>query len=240
MQALVDLIEKYRPGFAATVAPAPDEEIDLLEMYAAPLPGAYRRFLETMGGSMGDLKIDEATFKPMSLWNAYDQFEWLRRERFVLFAMDLGLGAWDYYLDREAPRAQDDALVVRMRLDEDFDPTQRMLVSAGLEEFLFYKSFAAVRLSMFEHTVRLRQPEDSARTGHCTPEAACALAEAQGFRRLPPATRCALYERGDAALLLYQHPFLPAFYFQVACDDTKEIHRIAEGFRRELGAVDQK
>jgi hypothetical protein len=240
MHALVNLIERYQPGFAATVVPADEEEIDIIEAYAGPLPGAYRRFLQTMGGGMGAFQVDEATFKPMSIWNAYDQMKWLRRERFVLFAMDRGLAAWDYYLDRAAPYDKDDLMVVRMRLDPDFDPEQRMLVCSGLEEYLCYKAFAVVRLSVLPHLIHLRMREPPHARDQCTPEHVCALAEKLGFSRVSPARRCALYERGDAAILLYQDPVRPLFSFRVASDNEKEVRRLAERFQQDVGVVEQQ
>jgi len=53
MKAFVEFIEKYRPGFSQEIAPADEIKIEVLEDYAGPLPGAYRRFLEIMGESLG-------------------------------------------------------------------------------------------------------------------------------------------------------------------------------------------
>lgn len=235
MRALVNLIEKYRPGFTASVVPAAEEEIELIEEFVRPLPGSYRRFLETMGGGMGGFRVNEATFAPMDIWAAYKAMKWLRRDRFVLVAMDEGLGAWDYYLDRESPHGKDDFMMVRMRLEEEFDPVNRMISFAGLEEMLYYKAYATIRLPLLANLVRLGQPDDPQPGRSCRPEDACALAEELGFKRIPPATRCALYERGDAAILLFQDPIKPLFSFDLACDDGRELERMADIFRRRAG-----
>lgn len=62
-----------------------------------------------------------------------------------------------------------------------------------------------------------------------------ALVEEKGFKRIPPAERCALYERGDAGLLLYQHPTEPSFSFSLGCEDPAEMERLARAFEARTG-----
>ncbi len=239
MRALVELIDKYRPGFAATVVPAEEEEVELLDERVGPLPGAYQRFLRTMGSSMGDFQVDEASFTADGVLSTYRAMKWLKRDRYLLVAIDDSLTSdWDYFLDRNFPHARDDARVVRIRQDPSFDPDQHMLCYAGLEEFLYYKAYATVRLPLLAYKVRLTQDDDRAQS--CRADVTCALAEELKFKRIPPATRCALYERGDAALLLYQHPVGPGFSFELAGDDAREVARLAEIFRSRAGVIDAR
>lgn len=62
-----------------------------------------------------------------------------------------------------------------------------------------------------------------------------ATAEAKGFQRLPPARHCALYERGDAALLRYRHPTHPTFSFSLGGEDPAELERLARDFEKRTG-----
>lgn len=83
MKALVEFIEQYRPGFSQEVVPADEIDIALLEKHAGPLPGAYRRFLPTMGASMGDLELAEADFAIDGNIGTYLAMRWLRHGRLV-------------------------------------------------------------------------------------------------------------------------------------------------------------
>jgi hypothetical protein len=237
MQMLVELIEKYRTGFSRSIAPASEESIEILEEIAGPLPGAYRRFLLTMGESMGDFEADEAVFTIESIWAAYHAMDWLRRDRYLLVALDDSLAVWDYYFDRDTSYGHDDCMLVRMRQDPDFDPNNRLLFHAGLEEYLYYQAYHSIRLPLLAHKVHLVQPADPHLAEHCIPQTVCALADELRFKRIPPADRCALYERGDAALLLYQHPCKPLFSFDLACHDPQELGRLTEIFQRRTGVV---
>jgi hypothetical protein len=120
MRALVEFIEQYRPGFSQEVVPADEIDIARLEKHAGPLPGAYRRFLRTMGASMGGLELAEANFSIRGKIGTYLVMDWLRRERYLRVAQDEGLAAWDYFLDRSRPHGADDCMLVRMPLDERF------------------------------------------------------------------------------------------------------------------------
>jgi len=241
VRALVELIEKYRPGFAATVVPAEEEEVELLDERVGPLPGAYQRFLHTMGSSMGDFHIDEGSFSADAILSTYGAMEWLVRNRYLLVGVDGSLTSdWDYFLDRNFLHARDDARVVRIRQDPACDPDGHMLCHAGLEEMLYYEAYATIRLPLLAYKVGLRRPRNEARAQNCRAEVACALAEELKFKRVPPATRCALYERGDAAILLYQHPVEPAFSLEIAGDDAREVARLAEIFRSRAGVIDAR
>jgi len=241
MRALVELIEKYRPGYADTIVPAEDEEIEILDQRFGPLPGAYQRFLRTMGSSMGEFQVDEASFDVDGVLSTYRALRWLKRDRYLLVANDDSLTSdWDYFLDRTVPHARDDARVVRIRQDPDFDPDKHMLCFAGLEEMLYYNAYATIRLPLLAYKIGLTRPSNEDRARNCRVEVACALAEELKFKRIPPATRCALYERGDAAILLYQHVVGPGFSFQLAGDDAREVERLADIFRSRVGVIDAR
>lgn len=233
MDDLIALMERYRPGVGATLRPTPEADIARITALAGPLPGAYLRFLQTMGASTGDLEIDRgnAALSSTNIWYVHESKTWLRGSRYLYIGQDNDLSAYDYFLDRKAPHADDDCGVVRMPLQYDVEEHDVRRVHAGLEEMLYYEAFYQLRLSQFAHQRgfdQLHRGPEPARWQ--SPALIFSLAEDLGFRRIPPATRSALYERGDAALLLYQTPDVPAFSFIVAADDASEMGRMTEAF----------
>jgi hypothetical protein len=235
MKALVEFIEKYRPGFSEEIVPADEFDIALLEEDAGPLPGAYRRFLQTMGTSMGDLELAEAGFAIDGKILTYQVKTWLRHGRYIFVAGDKGLAGWDYFLDRSKPYGADDCMLVRMPLEENFPPEDTRPVHAGLEEFLYYEAFKALRMPLLPYQRDFSSPVDPDAAVRYRSDIVFALAEEKGFKRIPPAERCALYERGDAALLLYQHPIAPAFSFSLGCEEPAEMERLARDFEARTG-----
>ena len=122
MKALVEFIEKYRPGFSKEIVPADELDIAVLERLAGPLPGAYRRFLQTMGESMGDFELADAYFSIQGEISVYLAMDWLQRGRYIYLAQDEGPVGWDYFLDRLSPHGADDCMLVRRLLSENYPP----------------------------------------------------------------------------------------------------------------------
>ncbi|OJH39733.1 hypothetical protein BON30_16410 [Cystobacter ferrugineus] len=122
-----------------------------------------------------------------------------------------------------------------MPLDEDFPPVASHPKHAGLEEFLYYEAFKELRLPLLPYRRDFSSPEDPGVAVRYRSDLVSALAEEKGFKRIPPAERCALYERGDAGLLLYQHPTAPTFSFSLGCEDPKEMERLARDFEVRTG-----
>lgn len=237
MKALVELIETYRPGYSATVVPADESEIDILQNLVGPLPGSYCRFLKTMGASTGDFQPRDAVLDIRGVWFTTDQFKRLRRDRYLYIGEDEGMSSWDYYLDRERPYGEDDCMLVRMPLDSGFNTENRRKFQAGLEEFLYYEAFNNFRLKQFDYRVRLAQPKHEQPHLSCHMQTVCEIAEQQGLRRIPPAARCALYDRQDAALLLYQNPIVAVFSCDLGCDNPHELARLSEIFQKRTGMI---
>lgn len=235
MRALVEFIEQYRPGFSQEIVPADELDIAVLEDLAGPLPGAYRRFLQTMGESMGALELAGATFSISGAINTYIAMRWLRGGRYIHVAQDEGLVGWDCFLDRLSPHGADDCMLVRRLLSENYPPEGSHPEHVGLEEFLYYEAFKALRLSVLPYRRNFSSPEDPGAAARYRSDIVSALAEETGFKRIPPAEHCALYERGDSALLLYRHPTAPAFSFSLGCEDPKEMERLAHDFEARTG-----
>ncbi|WP_342376227.1 hypothetical protein NVS55_33850 [Myxococcus stipitatus] len=235
MQALVDFIEEYRPGFSEEIVPADEVEIALLEEYAGPLPGAYRRFLRTMGASLGAFSFDEASLSVDGTLMTYQVKPWLRDGRFISIAGDNGLSDWDYFLDLSRPYGADDCMLVRMPLEEGFPPDACRPVHVGLEEFLFYEAFKALRLPLLPQLWEFTSLENPNGVAGTQADLVSTLAEEEGFERISPTRHCALYERGDAGLLLYRHPTAQSLSFTLGCEEPTEMERLAQKFEARTG-----
>ncbi|WP_253817123.1 SMI1/KNR4 family protein [Myxococcus xanthus] len=235
MKSLVEFIESYRPDFSKEIVPADEIDIALLERKAGSLPGAYRRFLETMGASMGDLELAEASLSIEGALDVYNAKTWLQHGRFIPVAGDKGPSSFDWFLDRSTPHGADDCQVVRRPLSKNYPPEASSPQYVGLEEFLYYEAFKELRLPQLPFRRKFSSPDDAAAATRYRADVVTALAEEKGFKRLPPVEHCALYERGDAALLLYRHPTQPTFSFILGCEDSAEMERLAKDFETRTG-----
>lgn len=231
MKSFVAFVERYRPRFSQEIIPADRVDIAILEKHAGPLPGAYRQFLETMGASMGDLELAEASLSIEGALGAYS-LSWLSNGRYIYFGGDKGLDGWDWFLDRLSPHGTNDCLVVNRLLEENYPPEGSHLMYVGFEEFLYYEAFKELRLPQLPFRRKFSSPDDA--VAHRS-DVVTALAEEKGFKRIPPAEHCALYERGDAALLLYRHPTQPTFSFILGCEDSEELERLRQEFETRMG-----
>ena len=234
MKPFVDFVEKYHPGFSQEIEPADKYDISILERRAGTLPGSYRRLLETMGKSMGDVELAEASLSIEGVLNAYT-LSWLKGDRYVFFAEDTGLSSRHWFLDRLSPHGVDDCMVVRRVLAENNPPEASTPQYVGLEEFLYYEAFQELRLPQLPFRRKFSSPEDADAAASYRSGVVTALAEEKGFKRIPPAEHCALYERGDAALLLYRHPTQPTFSFSLGCEDPVEMERLVQEFETRMG-----
>ncbi|RJS17032.1 hypothetical protein DRW03_28610 [Corallococcus sp. H22C18031201] len=106
---------------------------------------------------------------------------------------------------------------------------------AGLEEFLYYEAFKELRLPQLPFRRKFSSPENADAAALYRSDGVTALAEEQGFKRIPPAEHCALYDRADAALLLYRHPTQPTFSFILGCEDSAEMARLTQEFETRTG-----
>jgi len=230
MDAFVEFVAQYRPEFKDEIVAADEAEIDLLESLAGPLPGAYRLFLSTMGESMGDFEPCEAFFEIGGTIGTYNHAPWLKHRQYVLVAGDLGLTDWYYFMDRTRPHGADDCMIVRMPIDEGFPTEKSEPTFASLEEFLYYGAFESLRMSELKKRLHFELDTFNPKPLTAPAEGVCALAEEHGFRRVAPTPRCALYDRGEAALLLHQHPIEPIYSFRIHCDDSDELTRLKSAF----------
>lgn len=225
MDDLVSLIEQYRPGYSQTIEPADELDIEDIEEVAGTLPGSYIRFLKTMGRSIGDFQVHEADFNVEEIVLAYSVTPWLIKDEYLLIAADLGLSGLGYYMDRKTPYGEDDCMIVTIPSGPGIPRDQREPIHAGLEEFLYVEAYQSIRLPLFnfkESLVHVPSPDNA----NSTFDEVCQAAENLNFTRVPPASRCVLYERGDAALVVYRHPLKELLSIHCAADSPEKLLRI--------------
>ncbi len=155
MQALVDLVESYCPGFADTVVPAEERRIQSLERLGGPLPGALLRFLRTMGGSPPRFLVRSLRLGVDPIRRALISSEWLKDERYLFFTID-DEGDTYLWLDRATPTPPDDALVViSAPMDSPSSAAPpREPYAVGLEDFLYVEALFASAASRCSSTRR--------------------------------------------------------------------------------------
>jgi hypothetical protein len=235
MHELVAMLEKYQPGISATFRPAPQADIDqLIAATPKPVPGAYLRFLHTMGLSCGDLVIDHGNANLTSdlRWSTLAARTWLAEGRFLYIGDDSSPSANDYFLDQAAPFGEDDCMVVYMSLDRTPVPRPSPAF-IGLEEMLFLEGFVSLRSVQFDNHRELRPPDgvvvDLQRVN--------LLAKTLGFARQPRVTHSALHDRGDAALWIRRDPVTSFFSCILSGDSDAEVERLAAEFATVAGLV---
>jgi hypothetical protein len=149
-----------------------------------------------MGRSSGDWDFSPALLDVPALFEAHAALlaanGWM--SPFLLVGIDPTAASQHVFLDRGAPSGDGDAMVVRMRPGHE---AHRTPLYVGLVEMLHVEAFRGVRLPQLAH-VQQRPVLDF--------DATCAHAGALGLERLPGTTRCALFDRGDAALLVERSP----------------------------------
>lgn len=237
MEALVELLERWHPGIAATFEPASEDDIDELCALTGPLPAAYLRFLRTMGASTGGFQVGDALFDLGTVMEANAKLDVIDNgwaSPFALVAVD-PLGD-HFFIDRDSKYGEDDCMVVRMPPGRHLRE-HRTRLHAGFEEMLYHEAYRTERMPRLAHQRRFVRPGDKELARHCSAVDVCAQAETLGFLRVPPAARNALYERGDAALLLHQSPASRAFSLVLGAESAAELERMGSVLRATTGVV---
>jgi hypothetical protein len=226
VQALVTLIERYRPGFADEVRPADERRIQSLAQLAGPLPGALLRFLRTMGGSPPRLLVDALFLGVDPMRRALLSADWLKDDRYLI------LTKWDavdamIWIDRATPTPPDDAMLVSSPWMDTPEPQPKTPHAWGLEDLLYVEAFRGHRLAMFDHHAALATTD--------TPDAAQladALARPLGldFERLAPTLTSGLFDRGDAAIIVRRAPRDAALHVHIAAETPETLAPLVDAF----------
>jgi len=234
MQPLVKLIDRYRPGFAGDVAPASPELVEELATVAGPLPGAYVRFLQAMGGNMGGFQPFGANFDADDVVLNYQINKSLHGSPLLFIAAEGPLQpGGNLFLDREKPSARDDCLLVVVPSERRMDATKAEPFHAGLEEFLYYSAYHEIRLGLLPARTTLAPTSEKEPTNDDI-RRLFEVAARLGFERVPPATHNALFERGDAAMLMYRYPLSEDYSLQIAAEDAGELRRMVGIFTDQM------
>ena len=167
MREIVELAELWAPGADHGFVAAGEADIEWLEVVTErPLPPAYLRFLTTMGGGTGPVRIDDVDTTIASIVSRYDLVPWTPPPRYVCFGIDTdAMAPMSFYLDRDR-MAGDDSAVVRFPFPEedDIDASQVVTVSKSLLDFLVWAAFTSMRCEMLAAS-RLVVPPAPVRQG---------------------------------------------------------------------------
>lgn len=229
MKELVELIERYRPGFAEAIQPASDTDIELLEESAGELPGAYLRFLRTMGADMANFRPLRADFNLEDrLMNYRFDGHYTADAPLLIIASGSGLEpGGSVCLNRLENFQDDDCTVVVLPEEKPPQPSEAQALHAGLEEMLYVEAYSQFRLPLLHGPVQLAARSDE-EPDESTVRQVLDTLERIGFRRVPPCQRCALFERDDAAGVLYRHPESNQFSLRLGAQEGPEVLRIAD------------
>lgn len=231
MHDLVALIDQYRPGFADAVVPAEERRIESLERLAGALPGALRRFLQTMGGSPPRLLVDSLYLGVDPMRRALLMVDSLKDERYLIVSKYDEHDAL-IWMDRAAPTPPDDAMLVPSPAVYTPNKLPRTPFAVGLEDHLYVEGFRCHRLSLCLHHafVECRRDLDTVAV-----QRALALPLALGFDRLAPSQTSGLFERGDAAIIVRRAPFDASIHVHIAADDPEALQPLVEAFAGQPG-----
>jgi hypothetical protein len=230
MDDLLTLIERYAPGYRARIRGAAWWWIDDLEAnLGRPLPAAYREFVEAMGADGGPLLAGLRNYQTNKIAELYKDLAFMPPRRFLfVFGDDTPDAPEHFFLDLERPTDDGaDAEVVRFPLDDDGSARTHRFVS--LRELLFVLAMRNIALPGFPWRAEyLDEPRHGPEREPTGAEAFAALFGKLGFRRLAFPRRCALFERDDAVIELYNLPDRPGCSFRVGFREQGELRRLAE------------
>jgi len=230
MKDLVALIEQYRPGFASGLAPATDQALGALLRRAGPIPGAYLRFLQTMGGKPNALQLESVHLGIHEALKAHLGRPLLRDARFMYLAHDRGDDVLEYWMDREAPVGEDDCVIV-VGESESESAIVRKPFPASLEDFLHFHAFVDHVVPSFEHSQWGYLPR------HHSPDAvglALNVPLTIGFTRRARPLHNAIFQREGAAIAIRRDPhgFVGIY---LAAHDKDELGTLAAAFSAASG-----
>ena len=222
MDDLLDLLERYAPGYRDTIKGAKFWQLDVLEeRFGRPLPGAYRAFAEIMGVDGGALLAHVCSYHPDHISELYAVAPWMPPHRFLYILGDSSLEDHSYFLDLDTSCDSDDHEVVRFPFDDDgWANRTRKFVS--LREMLLLWAMRYVALPTFPHAAEFSRGAESLTA---SAEDVANLITRLGFVKLSLPVRCMLFERPDAVIELYRLPHEPGFSFRVGMRDADELRR---------------
>ena len=229
MDALLELLERYLPGYRSQIEGYPAPLLDELEeAFGRELPASYREFAEAMGARGGVFLSSVSAYDP--ILDVADFYRVMPMEmpprRFLyLFGDPSPLAPTPYWLDLESPSAGDDCQVVRMPLGEHTWKTKLSRDYISLRELLFLWAMEHVQMPRFPAHVSY---QSGAGRRTVTEQDVARLLVQAGFTQLPYPRHSLLFERDDGAVRLYRPPEKPSFELRVAMRSSDALIRLQE------------
>jgi|SRR5215217_49387 len=225
MEELLNLLERYRPGYRDQVRGYPDLMVDELEeVFGHPLPEAYRQFANAMGANGGPLFQELSSYDPIlgvaENYRLAPKSVMPPRRFLFLFGSRDPLVSDCHWLDLEAPTEDEDHQVVLMPFGEHAWKKDPQPVYNGFREMLFLKAMTEICLPTFSHHVGFSGGHEgkNASTGEVA-----RIFEKMGFIRLPYPRHSMIFERPGAAIRLYRPPSDSRFYIQAGTHRLDEL-----------------
>lgn len=133
-QELLDLVERFDPGYSRRIQGATSEDIQSLEqLVGRSLPACYREFLALMGKNMAKLGVEEVYFGIDRIVDFYSNGHWVPPANYILFGIQDEDPYFDYYLDCTKTK-EGDCPVVRFPREGEFSKTSTSIRSTPLSE----------------------------------------------------------------------------------------------------------
>ncbi|MDX1983255.1 MAG: hypothetical protein SFV51_23495 [Bryobacteraceae bacterium] len=239
MNEFLAFVERFRPGYAATVRGAQESEIRGLENLAGrAMPAAFRHYLGIAGHDNGRLPLygGEADFRFATLVRFCQAPTWKLPPNLVYIARDgSGLGM-DLYLDTS--QSGDDPLVLRMPPAPAPDEVETEFPSFTC--MLYFLVFQELGLPVLAHRAQFRDSGEIP-WGTRAPETRLSTlrrtAAMLGFSPVPHTGEwAAAYQRADAGITAYEPPKYGPTY-SVAASDAAALSKIEEVLAASLGLL---
>ncbi|NVJ27268.1 MULTISPECIES: SMI1/KNR4 family protein [Myxococcus] len=225
MEELLNLLERYRPGYRGQVRGYPDLIIDELEeVFGSPLPAAYRQFANVMGANGGPLFRELSSYDPIlgvaENYRLAPKSVMPPRRFLFLFGSRDPLVSDCHWLDLEAPTEDEDHQVVLMPFGEHAWKKDLRPIYNGFREMLFLKAMAEICLPTFSHHVDFSGGHEGK---HASADEVARIFEKMGFIRLPYPHHSMIFEQEDAAIRLYRRPKDSTFHIRVGMRGAEQL-----------------
>jgi hypothetical protein len=236
LQDLIQLIERYEPGYSQTIRGASLEEIQRLEQLTGrSLPACYREFLLLMGKDMAGLQIAGLSFCIDQIIDFYASGDWIPPKEYLLFGIQGEDPYLDYYLECTEPEPRD-CPVVRFPSEGEFSKKEYFYpLDPSLKDFLLSLAFSAKRMEVFDvervFTPSTRRSKKEAAVS--VPSEIARLVDERahhlGFERVAPSsTAYRFYDHEQAAIYVRFDEANDNLSVTLACRKASDLERMGD------------
>ncbi|NTX10872.1 SMI1/KNR4 family protein [Myxococcus sp. CA056] len=228
MEELLNLLERYLPGYRQQVRGYPDLVVDELEeVFGHPLPESYRQFANVMGAQGGPLFQEMSSYDPIQgvaeNYRLAPESVMPPRRFLFLFGSRDPLVSDCHWLDLDAPTEDGDYQVVLMPFGEHAWKKNLRRIYSGFREMLFLKAMTDICLPTFPHQVKFSGGHEGKAS---SVDEVARIFERGGFIRLPHPHHSMIFERPGAAIRLYRPPRGSRFYIHAGAHRLDELHHL--------------